>query len=456
MNIALDFDGVVVDKYDSSFLYINVWNNISENNIVDIVTARSKISFHFIERILQENNILVNEIICCEDERKKIDYLNNSFKYDIVIDNSLKILNNIDVLIVKIAFGQIENFSLSNDNILIINSITDLDLLLNKRKTFSPGFVPFYSYNFNLDYHHRSEDFQFLITKINNYFSSVFNYKNIIVQGSASLAVECIANSLLRQRKIIILENGVFSQRAAEVISQYTSFITYCSDIESLENHLSEESFDFFYAVQFETSESLYNDLSGALRICKEKKIMSIIDIVSSFPYYDFLNSDILILSSSKLLRALPVLGIILFSDSIEEKFQDIGDNLNLSKYIKYKEKNQTPHTSLLPQIYSLCQQLLNLDIGYMRMTINNNCSFLCRELDNLIYNNSSCPVISLKIKHCLDLEEYTKKYKCFYYFNDFYMNDRIQISLFSYLNPVVYKYLNIIFLNYTKIYGGF
>ena len=104
MRIALDFDGVIVDKKDSSVLDYD-WSKISKNNIIDVVTARDPISYFFVKRILKENNIKVDNIICCNDNIEKIKVLKKGNYYDVIIDNDYSILKE-DYLAIKILFGQ--------------------------------------------------------------------------------------------------------------------------------------------------------------------------------------------------------------------------------------------------------------------------------------------------------------------------------------------------------------
>jgi len=115
------------------------------------------------------------------------------------------------------------------------------------------------------------------------------------------------------------------------------------------------------YKFSLEKNQVSFVDL---LRMVEETKGLENLDFITAGPRNTSKELFTFIASSSKILTGFPVLGIVLYNKRAEKYFRDKGDYLNIMKYIKYGEKNQTPHTSLIPQFISLNKNLDNNDLS--------------------------------------------------------------------------------------------
>ena len=449
MKIALDFDGVLVDLYTSlPRIPLENWSPIFQQNEIIIVTARDPISYGFISTLLKKANLPFKQIVCCKSISSKIEYLNTHI-YDLIIDNDEQIL--IESFSPSILFGQIHgNVQENCEHYFYISDFNDLKFVLCNRMTFAPGPTPIYNYTLTLDYSHRSKTSETYIKGIYDYFKVHHNRNSVIIQGSASLAIESTISSL-PVNTCLCLDNGVFGSRLASICKSYISSVQVVRSIEEAQKLLQHNNFDIFCAVHFETSCSIYNELSQCIDICAKKQIISVIDCVSSFPFYNFPDSDIVITSSSKQLSALPVLGLILYKEQIEYLFTSKGDHLSVGKYIYYMRQYQTPHTSLLPQISSLYASLESLNIIKLKNIISKNCSIFKIDHSNILSNDINCPVLTFHLNDgCIeDFKDFLNVYNMEFYYNS-YLGSYFQLSMFNY-KIEIYQFISYLLKYYLR-----
>lgn len=317
---------------------------------------------------------------------------------------------------------------------------------------FSPGPIP-KKEEIEINFSHRDEEFSDLIVSVKEKLLDISHYYNdiIMTQGSASSAIETIFSSLFKKEsKILVFANGAFGNRAIVMADFYSQRVDVTTTLNGTREALRKKDYDFFFSVQFETSLSLYNNLEELLFICKNKKIVTIVDAVSSFPYYELQKVDFLITSSAKQLGGLPVMGLIFYDKEKEYELQENSDYLSFKKYKQYSLKNQTPHTSLIPQILSLDKSLNenikgnNIDGLFFKNSIFNNCQTLVQGLEDCVLNTAIAPVITFKVKDTEKVIEHLHSLGIKTYFNLFYMKDYIQVSTFNYTdNQEPYRELN-------------
>jgi aspartate aminotransferase-like enzyme len=293
-------------------------------------------------------------------------------------------------------------------------------------KLLSPGPVP----SETIEFSHRSDEFRDVYKQTALLLLNLSGYKNVIfTQGSASSAVETVLSSTLAEdTTVAVVVNGEFGRRAAITASYYSKNVKIYDDLAKVEKR------DVCFVVQFETSNSYYNDLTN---FKFDGKL--IVDAVSAFPYYPIPQADFLIVSSSKQLSGLPAMGIVLYND-LPALFCR-SDYLNLSKYIEYAKKGETPHTSLMPQFFSLLQSLKIFDLDKFRAMVSLNAETLTKGLEKYIVNESISPVVTLR----LNVKDALANEGFFVYQNETYMKDCIQISCFNYSSNHVYHELNTI-----------
>ena len=313
-----------------------------------------------------------------------------------------------------------------------------------KEYLFSPGPIE-KKYTCSITFSHRDKDFFELYKSIESKLLSFSDYYNkvIFAQGSASSAIETVLGSVLKKdnSKILILNNGSFANRSLKVSEKYCYDISVVKTVEEALEALDNYHYTHFFAVQFETSLSIHNDLTKILERCKELYITSIIDSVSAFPYYKIPECDFLITSSAKQLGGMPVMGIIFFNSDKHYYLVDNNEYLNLKTYIEYSLKYQTPHTSLIPQFLSLNKELETFSVEKNKINIENNCNVFSNSFN--FVNERYCPVLTLKVKDTERVVKVLNEKGFKVYYNLFYMKDYIQIGMFNYNSTKPYKLLN-------------
>ena len=292
-------------------------------------------------------------------------------------------------------------------------------------KFFSPGPVPSEMIQFS----HRSPEFRYVYQKTASLLLGLSGYQNVVfAQGSASSAIETVFSSTLKENtSIAVVVNGEFGRRAAKMASYYSKKVEVVDSLAKVKNQ------EFCFVVQFETSNSYYN--SDLFNFKFAGKL--IVDAVSAFPYYSTPQADFVITSSSKQLSGLPAMGIIFYNDLPE--LIERSDYLNLAKYVEYGQKNETPHTALMPQFFSLYDYLSKLNVSFYRRRIYLNATVLTSGLNEYVVNNSKAPVITFN----LNAKEYLQKMGYCVYKNETYTKNGIQISCFNYEDEKVYHEIN-------------
>jgi len=447
LKIALDFDGVLVDIKENKPLSETAPHSMQSlffyNNIhVDIVTSRPEINKGYIQRKCKEMFIKNKLIICCGSNKEKIKYLQKS-NYDIVVDNDYNILKPLSCEI-KILMGEkINNKKVKN--IIEINEIEELVNLIKEVKLFSPGPTPMKGI-VEMNLSHRCAEFEKIFKKLKDYFERVTKKKVVFTQGSGTSAIETAISSLVnKETRVLILTNGTFGERAYEMVKYYTNFVVKVSTIEEAKQLLKIGGVDIFYITQFETSNSTYNNVYTLCNIAKKGHIISIVDGISSFPFYKIPECDIFITSGSKQLHALPAIGIIFYNKDIVKYLIQQNDYLNMIKYITYAEKNQTPHTTLIPQLFSLYTTISSGNIVKIANGnhIKVNSKVLIEGFDKEIMGEKEAPVITFKVKKFKKIQKLFEKFNILPYYNASYMSSVVQFSTFNYFEVQNYKYLN-------------
>ncbi|MBX9671905.1 MAG: aminotransferase class V-fold PLP-dependent enzyme [Candidatus Obscuribacterales bacterium] len=314
------------------------------------------------------------------------------------------------------------------------------------QRLFSPGPVPM-DYAGQMLFSHRSREFQALFADTREHLTRLSGYKHVLfVQGSASSAIDTVLSSTLAaDSRLIILVNGEFARRACEMAGYYTQHIKQVNDISTLESELTEhhDQYDFCFVVQFETSLSIYNDLSRVEELCAEHGVHLMADTVSAFPYYQPPRAKFMLSTSSKQLRGLPAMGLIFYDDIEDLPLIERSDYLNLKRYIKYAKDNQTPHTSLIPQFDTLNRFISTVDLGHYRECITANARALTNGIEDYILNQPISPVVTIKVQDAHTLVDKLHQRGISVYHNFFYMCYYIQVGCFNYDSPQAYQELN-------------
>ena len=155
------------------------------------------------------------------------------------------------------------------------------------------------------------------------------------VGGPASAAMEmAIGNLLWPGRQVLVLQNGWFSGRFAEMAAGVGAEVEVLSVpegqavcAERVAERLKEQHYDVVTMVQGETSSGVWTvELPAIARLCREHGALAVVDAVctlSTMPLEkDAWGIDVVITGSQKGLSSLPGVALIAFSDAAWEQVQ--------------------------------------------------------------------------------------------------------------------------------------
>ena len=155
------------------------------------------------------------------------------------------------------------------------------------------------------------------------------------VGGPASAAMEmAIGNLLWPGRRALVLQNGWFSGRFAEMAAGVGAEVEVLSVpegqavcAERVEEYLKSQRYDVVTMVQGETSSGVCTtELPAIARLCREHGALAVVDAVctlSTMPLEkDAWGVDVVITGSQKGLSSLPGVALIAFSDAAWEQVQ--------------------------------------------------------------------------------------------------------------------------------------
>ena len=231
-------------------------------------------------------------------------------------------------------------------------------------------------HNSVISYSHRDKEFINIYERVSDKFSEKFNledYDILFIPGSGTIGMESIFYS--NNSSINVIGNeGVFKKK-------WQSF----SDLYKKNTH---SSIDLFCSL--ETSNSTIF-----------KKENSIVDAISSFPYYSIpKDTKIIATCSNKQLGGFPGLAIVAVKKDYWSylKSPEEFSYLNLSRYLDFSKKNQTPSTAPT-QIFEHFETVLDhFKLSKLKSKINTNSEKIIESigLENII-GEAQCPVITIK-----------------------------------------------------------
>lgn len=321
---------------------------------------------------------------------------------------------------------------------------------MSNRYWFSPGPVPV-DEQVKIEWSHRSPQFVGAYRAVILGLNQMIPGNTVLIQGSASAAIESVLDALeLVHKNVIVVNTGAFAQRVVERLNRTGFPVLQVDSVTKAKDELMKlpGQYDAVYMVQFETSNSSFNDCDSLVEICNRFAVLSIVDAVSAFPYYTPPKADVVILSSSKQLRGLPVMGIVNFRSEVRKKFRSTGSYLDLVKAIEYAEDGQTPHTSLIPQVVSLGNSLKNRLWERCVSEIDYNCEALTEQLEDYIIGEREAPVLTFEVKNVSRVVAELMKDGLEVYYNPAYSGSRFQVSMFNYGVQLPYELLNEALLN--------
>ncbi|MDP2717484.1 MAG: aminotransferase class V-fold PLP-dependent enzyme, partial [Candidatus Micrarchaeota archaeon] len=193
-----------------------------------------------------------------------------------------------------------------------------------------------------------------------------------------TLANEAAVANLLAGKRTLCLVNGEFGKRIGEACQIYNPDRTKILNIpdgqginaERVRAELEAFSPEWVTIVHNETATGVTNDIQGVAALCHEKGAKILVDAVSSLGGIDVRMDawgiDACTSASQKSLAAPPGLGFVAVSpaamDEIAAKTFVHTFGLDLRRYKKFYDKNETPYTPSLPTFYGLLVALRELE----------------------------------------------------------------------------------------------
>lgn len=233
-----------------------------------------------------------------------------------------------------------------------------------------------------LEIGHREKEFSHLFRSVNSKLLDIFEiqdqskYQSVIITGSGSAANEAVLSSVVGQKRILVISNGEFGQRLAD-ISRIHNPNTFQIKLEwgvpfnllQVKKFVQENKIEMISMVHHETSTGMLNPILKVGKIAKEANLLFHVDAVSSAGSdkieVEESGIDFITTSSSKALGSIPGLSIVVGKVKSFEALKDIPPRtayLNLYKFYRYaKDYKQTPNTPAVQLFGALEQALSNI-----------------------------------------------------------------------------------------------
>ncbi|HBI03261.1 MAG TPA: 2-aminoethylphosphonate--pyruvate transaminase [Paenibacillaceae bacterium] len=226
----------------------------------------------------------------------------------------------------------------------------------------------------------REEEFgqimAYVSTELTQFVADPKEYTTVLFGGSGTAAVEAILSSVIDERAVLIIENGAYGKRMAQIADVYQlNTITFPSpfDQELNRSQLEEiiqthqKELGYVAVVHNETTTGLLNDIPAIGALCQKYNLHLIVDAMSSYAAIPIdmkkMNIHYLAASSNKNLQGMPGVSFVITQRSLLEKTKTIKPRnyyLHLYSQYDYFEKNhQMRFTPPVQTLYALKQAIL-------------------------------------------------------------------------------------------------
>lgn len=202
------------------------------------------------------------------------------------------------------------------------------------------------------------------------------NGKVLFYTASGTGAMDAVVSNVVTMcQKAFVISGGAFGHRWVDLCDYYgckndVFEVPFACDIDyvALERALDESMPSIFLCQQHETSTGQLFDLNRIGRMCRDRKIIFVVDAISSF-LSDSLNMnsmgiDICITSSQKGLNIPPGLSFVVLSERLlQSDFSHKSYYFDFHENLKNLERGQTPYspaTILFLQLYKRLQRVFD------------------------------------------------------------------------------------------------
>ena len=218
------------------------------------------------------------------------------------------------------------------------------------------------------------EVMEFIVDGLTNFVANDKDYTTVLFGGSGTAGIEAVLSSICNGKKILVINNGSYSQRMTEILTTYDAdFYDYKSDLikpidyTKLEEVIKSNKFDYICAVHNETGTGLLNDIDRIGALAKKYNIEFVLDAVSTYAgipiNMEKTNIHFLIASSNKNIQGMAGVVFVICNKASLDKLKNVKSKsyyLDLySQYSNFLKTKQTRFTPPVQTLYALKQAII-------------------------------------------------------------------------------------------------
>lgn len=196
----------------------------------------------------------------------------------------------------------------------------------------------------------------------------------VLMTGSGTAAVESMIAALVPQDgKLLVIENGVYGERIAQIATQYgiahdvlKHEWMQAPDLAQIAARLDAGGYSHVAVIHHETTTGRLNDLGAIADVCRSRGVKLLVDGVSSFgaEALDFAGGDIdaVAATANKCLHGVPGAAFVIVRRSALAKAASRTYYLDLGRLAKLQDQRNTPFTPSVHAYYALVEALREFD----------------------------------------------------------------------------------------------
>ncbi|KVC72967.1 2-aminoethylphosphonate aminotransferase [Burkholderia ubonensis] len=196
----------------------------------------------------------------------------------------------------------------------------------------------------------------------------------VLMTGSGTAAVESMIAALVPQGgKLLVIENGVYGERIAQIATQYAIAHEVLKhewmqapDLAQIAARLDAGGFSHVAVIHHETTTGRLNDLGAIADVCRARGVRLLVDGVSSFgaEAIDFAGGDIdaVAATANKCLHGVPGAAFVIVRRSALAQAASRTYYLDLGRLAKLQDQRNTPFTPSVHAYYALVEALREFD----------------------------------------------------------------------------------------------
>ncbi|HDR9507989.1 2-aminoethylphosphonate aminotransferase [Burkholderia cepacia] len=196
----------------------------------------------------------------------------------------------------------------------------------------------------------------------------------VLMTGSGTAAVESMIAALVPQDgKLLVIENGVYGERIAQIATQYgiahdvlKHEWMQAPDLAQIAARLDAGGYSHVAVIHHETTTGRLNDLGAIADVCRSRGVKLLVDGVSSFgaEAIEFAGGDIdaVAATANKCLHGVPGAAFVIVRRSALAKAASRTYYLDLGRLAKLQDQRNTPFTPSVHAYYALVEALREFD----------------------------------------------------------------------------------------------